>query len=634
MNDNGGDSRMEDLAGYDDAFEQLDDEEGINGSREEEMNQSFRQREREQHSYLPGPSHPLLNSQRISSRSSQDQSISSSPRVSQRIDSTESLSSARQFEELPILELPGVVLFPGSSIPIRLSNRAWIQHLGRRIDESRRLGSSDFGSTVQLGILTRKDETVAFAAVETQHARRRSSLLRRGVRNSPQARRISLILQRELLGDIVVNESSSSENGSDDDDDDDDDTTNRATNRGRLHRAEIRNSHRSSSGNNSQRNVHPFIGRIGTIATITYTHGDAALDDISSISNSNHNGSLRRVWQQHAAEQSELVMQAVGTERFLVHSYLPLQSFADVQVFQVEKFQQDNRPLVCPSSFWTGLRRRLPVNPTLVDTDEDDLHTKYEDASPKEKCADTFCYPTAYVMSHHESLIRQLSLVTPVPGKVLQQVWPWRMVIQMVQLFHSQAGQSGLFTSLTELLHDDEAVGVLDDPTKFSFWLASNTPLNVDEKLALLQVPSTVERLKLLLKHMRKFKRTSCIISCAVCEVPLSRADQVFSVGDAEGTAGNYVNEHGFIYQVVTLREIEEQEVISVGGTFVQNSYFPGYSWTVTYCVRCGALLGWKFDWVGRDDSGPVRRKENEKNRPNSFYGFNASSLIITTDAT
>jgi len=108
----------------------------------------------------------------------------------------------------------------------------------------------------------------------------------------------------------------------------------------------------------------------------------------------------------------------------------------------------------------------------------------------------------------------------------------------------------------------------------------------------------------------------------------------VFSVGDAEGTAGNYVNEHGFIHQVVTLREIEEQEVISVGGTFVQNSYFPGYSWTVTYCVRCGALLGWKFDWVGRDDSGPVRRKENEKNRPNSFYGFNASSLIITTDAT
>ncbi|KAL3932972.1 MAG: hypothetical protein SGBAC_010602 [Bacillariaceae sp.] len=45
----------------------------------------------------------------------------------------------RRFVDLPILELYGVVLFPGSTIPVKLRERSWIDYLGRQIAIMREL---------------------------------------------------------------------------------------------------------------------------------------------------------------------------------------------------------------------------------------------------------------------------------------------------------------------------------------------------------------------------------------------------------------------------------------------------------------------------------------------------------------
>ena len=625
--------------------------------------QESRSEQLDHHSYLPGPSHPLLNSSSLSyppeDSSHQDDRASTCRASTSSLPATHNDLSPLIMDELPILELPGLVLFPGCSIPIRLQNRSWIQHLGRHIDASRRVGSHGFGQTVRLGILTQQQqEEESIFAVHHQPARRRFSALRRGVRNSQQQRRISRILQQELFGNMEdINDSNSSDDDDNNTDDDDDE----------------RGGHRSSS-NATRRNLHPFVGRVGTIATITYTHGDAVLDENggnNSNSNININNNARSsgVWQQHAENQTELILQAVGTERFRIHSYLEIQSFAEVQVFQVEKFYQDSNPLSCPLASWTGIPRRLSVDPALVDSDGKDCKlessSSHDNLSSKSSPTERTRRPsssqhqqdkshsTQYFVSHQESLIRQLSAVTPIPWKALQQVWPWRLVGNMVKSIqshsisqrkrvrrsnddreggmtaddHNQEHQSpgSLLSSLAELLQNKETGSLIDHPTKFSFWMAANMPLSVEEKLVLLQVPSTVERLKLLQKHLGRYTKASFAVCCKSCRIELSNVDRVFTVGGAEGTTGNFVNEHGFIHQVVTLREINEEEVVCVGPASTENSYFPGYSWTVTYCQRCGTLLGWKFHWVG--DAGRARRTP-EKNRPDSFFGFMSSSLV------
>ena len=152
-------------------------------------------------------------------------------------------------------------------------------------------------------------------------------------------------------------------------------------------------------------------------------------------------------------------------------------------------------------------------------------------------------------------------------------------------------------------------------------------PLSVEEKLDLLQIPTTVERLKMLQQKLKELTRLPVAICCSACNVSLSNVDCVFTVGGAEGTTGNFVNEHGFIHQVVTLRRIDEEEIILQGPPSTENSYFPGYSWTITYCQGCGSLLGWKFNWVG-----PARQTV-ERNKPNSFFGFMSSSLVTDAEA-
>eukprot|EP00797_Seminavis_robusta_P031500 Sro686_g187140.2 (440) ;mRNA; r:40993-42312 len=430
-------------------------------------------------------------------------------------------------------------------------------------------------------------------------------------------------------------------------------------------------------------NRHAFVGRVGTIATVTYTHGDAVLDNNNNNNNPNNSS---RVWQQHAEQQGELILQAVGTTRFRVQQYIDFQSFADVQVFRVQPFRQDDRPLVNPTGLLNSvIRRKFPApDPALIDTaefesstDEQSFHhhlntgnhsTRRRSSKMARIHPATTIINSKYAVSHHESLIRHLALVTPTPHLAYRKVWPWGMVgriVETIQASNNNNQQSSLLTSLAELLRDPETATLMDHPTAFSFWMASQMPLSVKEKYHLLQLPTTVERLVKLQQHLTEYTSSRpTAICCKACRIPLSTVDCVFTVGGAEGTTGNYVNEHGFIHQVVTLRQVEDEhrKVYCAGGASTENSYFPGYSWTITYCARCGSLLGWKFHWVGLEEdqqndnaameeqetataameeetattmTGRSRRRRSSRrqshhsaNRPPSFYGFMSSSLI------
>jgi hypothetical protein len=90
------------------------------------------QRERflNMHSYLPGIPHPLCPPELIERKRKQ-----AAIQVIEGDASSFSNYPNNQIIELPVLQLaPGIIIFPGSTVPLRLRNPDWVRYLQRQID--------------------------------------------------------------------------------------------------------------------------------------------------------------------------------------------------------------------------------------------------------------------------------------------------------------------------------------------------------------------------------------------------------------------------------------------------------------------------------------------------------------------
>jgi hypothetical protein len=132
--------------------------------------------------------------------------------------------------------------------------------------------------------------------------------------------------------------------------------------------------------------------------------------------------------------------------------------------------------------------------------------------------------------------------------------------------------------------------------------MANNAPFSENEKLKLLKMDSVLERLLYIWRAVHKLITTSnnAFVCCNRCGVALSRVSEIFCVQGAEGTTSAYVNGHGCIHQITTLRTVirEDSRITFVDSPSTENTYFPGYSWWISCCSRCGSMLGWKFQKV------------------------------------
>ena len=119
---------------------------------------SSRGEEEEESTYLPTPLHPLHapGSPGAGSRGARNgyagvaaATAGSTSRRRNRSDSSHGSSYDYRtaaaagddygdgLEEIAVMELSGIVVFPGERLPIRVLNRPWMEYLGRRIDASR-----------------------------------------------------------------------------------------------------------------------------------------------------------------------------------------------------------------------------------------------------------------------------------------------------------------------------------------------------------------------------------------------------------------------------------------------------------------------------------------------------------------
>jgi cereblon len=85
--------------------------------------------------------------------------------------------------------------------------------------------------------------------------------------------------------------------------------------------------------------------------------------------------------------------------------------------------------------------------------------------------------------------------------------------------------------------------------------------------------------------------------------------DFVTVVGDGPQV---FVNPHGLVFEIVTLRQATN--LLGVGRQTTEFTWFPGYAWQVVVCTRCTAHLGWAYDAI--TNATPAR-----------FYGLIRSEL-------
>ena len=72
--------------------------------------------------------------------------------------------------------------------------------------------------------------------------------------------------------------------------------------------------------------------------------------------------------------------------------------------------------------------------------------------------------------------------------------------------------------------------------------------------------------------------------------VQVAAAKDVISMSE-EGIGSAYVNAHGFVHDMITLRDACNLNSVGEDEPQTENSWFPGYGWTIVYCDYCRVHL-------------------------------------------
>ncbi|KAL8591776.1 hypothetical protein ACOMHN_032318 [Nucella lapillus] len=128
---------------------------------------------------------------------------------------------------------------------------------------------------------------------------------------------------------------------------------------------------------------------------------------------------------------------------------------------------------------------------------------------------------------------------------------------------------------------------------------------------------------------------------CRQCGLEISRTDSLLNVASPlahrqrnDSFSGNkgvliqlFKNPQGKYFEIVASNQAEVQKVSK---PFAEDSWFPGFAWTVAVCPRCGHHLGWVFDPLPSSEN-VVQMKVTQHS--NSFFGLVLGSLLHDHEA-
>lgn len=130
-------------------------------------------------------------------------------------------------------------------------------------------------------------------------------------------------------------------------------------------------------------------------------------------------------------------------------------------------------------------------------------------------------------------------------------------------------------------------------------------------------------------------------VACNACGQVLADKQDIFNVTGAEGLSSVFVNRHGFVsfvlfrfphlslklpcqysavHQTLTVRKLLSSSAIRLSGRpSTQDTWFPGYAWTIMSCSRCYSHLGWRYTWVGTDADESISTDSRGSNDDEDF---------------
>ena len=156
------------------------------------------------------------------------------------------------------------------------------------------------------------------------------------------------------------------------------------------------------------------------------------------------------------------------------------------------------------------------------------------------------------------------------------------------------------------------------DPLKFTYWVCDNLPLSTKDRQLLMDTPTFLLRVQLLIRMLTNDIGT---LNCVNCQQTIAHPKHAFSLLDTN-IIGTFVNPSGAVMQVATFEKVEnENAILCIGECVTEHSWFQGYGWTMTCCSQCHTHLGWRFD------ASP------QPLLPSRFYGFRSECLIRGTTA-
>ncbi|XWS70302.1 hypothetical protein CRYUN_Cryun03dG0036300 [Craigia yunnanensis] len=153
--------------------------------------------------------------------------------------------------------------------------------------------------------------------------------------------------------------------------------------------------------------------------------------------------------------------------------------------------------------------------------------------------------------------------------------------------------------------------GFVKKPVLLSFNIASKIPVSAPTRQELLEIVGISYRLRREIELLEKLDR----IRCKICQTVIARRSDML-VMSSDGPLGAYVNEHGYVHEVMTF--CKANGLALRGAPVKEYSWFPGYAWTMINCASCESQMGWLFTAT------------NEKLKPKSFWGIR--SCQVTDD--
>ena len=293
----------------------------------------------------------------------------------------------------------------------------------------------------------------------------------------------------------------------------------------------------------------PFLGRIGTIVTVTTTHGMNLVN-----------------------ETNQLVVTAFGTQRFQIIA--PSSSATQQHPF-LHRSQTKNNDL-----------------PFYIIQ----LFNEGEFQRPRPVCSRS---------NRHEATMASLSMMTPLPITCYRRIWSWAMVDRIQSLLlDCNLFQNDTLTRCQNF-HDPMAFSfyiaseiVYDPQEKLMFLELDGT---FDRLLYIYN--------KLVQKVQQQQQQQMSYLCCKSCHAQLASSTNFLTVGGSEGISGAYVNEYGMIHQTLTVRHLITEQILQYyGRSETKDSWFPGYAWTIANCHYCQSHLGWKFDKVATEERSGLNR--------------------------